>query len=215
MIFLKEKYRIVLDKRNVAAVITIILVILFFLFWDTYYLADNVKLALYQTPALIIVVSIITIDMLPNKVNPFHIDYLLLAKINEKQVNQVFDIFKNTFNYILGEILYYPHEMNLEFEDISIGQLKNINLLIRAQYVLDSGVRTVIINIKIYKLAKNLPLVSFYIPLSSDIKKSIEEMRISKNLDQWKDIIVLANTVEYYLLNHQYDGVIKDEKRRI
>lgn len=35
----------------------------------------------------------------------------------------------------------------------------------------------------------------------------------TKNLAQWKDLIVLAKTVEYYLINHQYPGVIKNEER--
>ena len=167
---------------------------LFFVFCDLNYATDNGKLALYQTPILIIVVSMITIDMLPNKVNPFHADSLILSRIDEKQADKVFEIFKNTFNFILYEILYFSHEMHLEIENISIGQLKDIT---------------------IYKLDKDNSLVSFFIPLSSNVPKSIKKMRISKNLAQWQDIIIFTKTIEYYLLNHQYYGAIKNEKRRI
>lgn len=215
MIFLKNKYRIVLDKRNVTSIIVTALTVLFFVFCDFNYATDNVKLALYQTPILIIVVSMITIDMLPNKVNPFHTDSLVLSRIDEKQADKVFEIFKNTFDFIIHEIFYSPHEMHLEIENISIGQLKDITLSIDARYVMDTGIKTILINIEIYRLDKNYPLVSFYIPLSSNIKESINEMRISKNLAQWKDIIIFAKTIEYYLLNHQYYGAIKNEKRRI
>lgn len=215
MIFLKDKYRIVLDKRNVTTILITILTVVFFLFCDMNYATDNGKLALYQTPILIIVVSIITIDILPNKVNPFHTDSLVLSRIDEKQANKVFEIFKNTFDFIIHEIFYSPHEMHLEIEDISIGQLKDITLLIDARYVMDTGIKTILINIAIYKLDKNNSLVSFFIPLSSNIPKSIKEMRISKNLAQWKDIIIFTKTIEYYLMNHQYYGAIKNEKRRI
>lgn len=215
MIFLKDKYRIVLDKRNVTSIIITALTVLFFVFCDLNYATDNGKLALYQTPILIIVVSMITIDMLPNKVNPFHADSLILSRIDEKQADKVFEIFKNTFNFILCEILYFPHEMHLEIEDISIGQLKDITLSIDARVVMDTGIKTILINITIYKLEKNNSLVSFFIPLSSNVPKSIKEMRISKNLAQWTDIIIFTKTIEYYLLNHQYDGAIKNEKRRI
>ena len=58
MIFLKDKYRIVLDKRNVTSIIVTALTALFFVFCDLNYATDNGKLALYQTPILIIVVSI-------------------------------------------------------------------------------------------------------------------------------------------------------------
>lgn len=215
MIFLKDKYRIVLDKRNVTSIIVTVLTVLFFVFCDLNYTTDNGKLALYQTPILIIVVSMITIDMLPNKVNPFHTDSLVLSRIDEKQADKVFEIFKNTFNFIIHEIFYSPHEMHLEIEDISIGQLKNITLSINARYVMDTGIRTIFINITIYKLDKDNSLVSFFIPLSSNIPKSIKKMRISKNLVQWKDIIIFTKTIEYYLLNHQYYGAIENEKRRI
>lgn len=215
MIFLKDKYRIVLDKRNITSIIVTVLTVLFFVFCDLNYATDNGKLALYQTPILIIVVSMITIDMLPNKVNPFHTDNLILSRIDEKQADKVFEIFKNTFNFIIHEIFYSPHEMHLEIEDISIGQLKDIILSINARYVMDTGVKTILIDMAIYKLDKNNSLVSFFIPLSSNVPKSIKEMRISKNLVQWKDIIIFAKTVEYYLLNHQYDGAIKNAKRRI
>lgn len=215
MIFLKDKYRIVLDKRNVTSIIVTALTVLFFVFCDFNYATDNGKLALYQTPILIIVVSMITIDMLPNKVNPFHADSLVLSRIDEKQADKVFEIFKNTFDFIIHEIFYFPHKMHLEIENISIGQLKDITLSIDARYVMDTGIKTILINIEIYRLDKNYPLVSFYIPLSSNIKESINEMRISKNLAQWTDIIIFTKTIEYYLLNHQYDGAIKNEKRRI
>lgn len=215
MIFLKNKYRIVLDKRNVTSIIVTALTVLFFVFCDFNYATDNVKLALYQTPILIIVVSMITIDMLPNKVNPFHTDSLVLSRIDEKQADKVFEIFKNTFDFIIHEIFYSPHEMHLEIENISIGQLKDIILSINARYVMDTGIKTILIDIAIYKLDKNNSLVSFFIPLSSNVPKSIKEMRISKNLAQWKDIIIFAKTIEYYLLNHQYYGAIKNEKRRI
>ena len=207
MIFLKDKYRIVLDKRNVTAVIALIATTLTFLFFG--------RSILYQTPILIIMTSVIVIDMLPNKVNPFHINSLLLFKINEKQSKKVFEIFKNTFNLILHEVFYWPHEMRLEIKDISVGQLKDITLLINSKVVLDTGIKIVLIHIKMYRLHESCPLVSFFIPLQSDISKSMEEMKITKNLDQWKDIIVLAKTVEYFLLNHQYDGAIKNEERRI
>lgn len=215
MIFLKDKYRIVLDKRNVISIIITTLTVLFFIFCDINYVTDNGKLALYQTSILIIVVSMITIDMLPNKVNPFHTDSLILSRIDEKQADKVFEIFKNTFDFIIHEIFYSPHEMHLEIEDISIGQLKDITLSINARYVMDTGIKTILIDIAIYKLDKNNSLVSFFIPLSSNVPKSIKEMRISKNLAQWKDIIIFAKTIEYYLLNHQYYGAIKNEKRRI
>lgn len=215
MIFLKDKYRIVLDKRNVTSIIVTALTVLFFVFCDLNYATDNGKLALYQTPILIIVVSMITIDMLPNKVNPFHVDGLILSRIDEKQADKVFKIFKNIFNFILCEILYFPHEMHLEIEDISIGQLKDITLSIDARAVMDTGIKTILINISMYKLDKDNSLVSFFIPLSSNIPKSIKEMRISKNLAQWQDIIIFIKTIEYYLLNHQYYGAIKNEKRRI
>ena len=215
MIFLKDKYRIVLDKRNVTSIIVTVLTVLFFVFCDLNYATDNGKLALYQTPILIIVVSMITIDILSNKVNPFHTDSLILSRIDEKQADKVFEIFKNTFDFILCEILYFPHKMHLEIENISIGQLKDITLSIDARYVMDTGIKTILINIEIYRLDKNYPLVSFYIPLSSNIKESINEMRISKNLAQWTDIIIFTKTIEYYLLNYQYDGAIKNEKRRI
>lgn len=215
MIFLKDKYRIVLDKRNVTSIIITALTILFFVFYDLNYATDNGKLALYQTPILIIVISMITIDILPNKVNPFHADSLILSRIDEKQADKVFEIFKNTFNFILCEILYFSHEMHLEIENISIGQLKDITLSIDARYVMDTGIKTILINIAIYKLNKNNSLVSFFIPLSSNVPKSIKEMRISRNLAQWQDIIIFTKTIEYYLLNHQYCGAIKNEKRRI
>lgn len=215
MIFLRDKYRIVLDKRNLTSIIVTALTVLFFVFCDLNYATDNGKLALYQTPILIIVVSMITIDMLPNKVNPFHTDSLMLSRIDEKQANKVFEIFKNTFDFIIHEIFYSPHEMHLEIEDISIGQLKDITLSINARYVMDTGIRIILINIAIYKLDKDNSLVSFFIPLSSNVPKSIKEMRISKNLAQWQDIIIFTKTIEYYLLNHQYYGAIKNEKRRI
>lgn len=215
MIFLKDKYRIVLDKRNITSIIITVLTVLFFVFCDLNYATDNGKLALYQTPILIIVVSMITIDMLPNKVNPFHADNLILSRIDEKQADKVFEIFKNTFDFIIHEIFYFPHEMHLEIEDISIGQLKDITLSINAKYVMDTGIKTILIDIAIYKLDKYNSLVSFFIPLSSNVPKSIKEMRISKNLAQWKDIIIFTKTIEYYLLNHQYYGAIKNEKRRI
>lgn len=215
MIFLKDKYRIVLDKRNITTIIITALTVLFFIFCDINYVTDNGKLALYQTPILIIVVSMITIDMLPNKINPFHTDSLVLSRIDEKQADKVFEIFKNTFDFIIHEIFYSPYEMHLEIEDISIGQLKDIILSINARYVIDTGIKTILIDIAIYKLDKNNSLVSFFIPLSSNVPKSIKEMRISKNLAQWKDIIIFAKTIEYYLLNHQYYGAIKNEKRRI
>lgn len=215
MIFLKDKYRIVLDKRNVTSIIVTALTVLFFVYCDLNYATDNGKLALYQTPILIIVISMITIDMLPNKVNPFHADSLILSRIDEKQADKVFEIFKNVFNFILCEILYFQHEMHLEIEDISIGQLKDITLSIDARAVMNTGIKTILINISMYKLDKNNSLVSFFIPLSSNIPKSIKEMRISKNLAQWQDIIIFTKTIEYYLLNHQYDGAIKNEKRRI
>lgn len=215
MIFLKDKYRIVLDKRNVTSIIITALTVLFFVFCDLNYATDNGKLALYQTPILIIVVSMIMIDMLPNKVNPFHADSLILSRIDEKQADKVFEIFKNTFNFILCEILYFSHEMHLEIENISIGQLKDITLSIDARYVMDTSIKTILINISMYKLDKNNSLVSFFIPLLSNVPKSIKEMRISKNLAQWTDIIIFAKTIEYYLLNHQYYGAIKNEKRRI
>lgn len=215
MIFLKDKYRIVLDKRNVTSIIVTVLTVLFFVFCDLNYATDNGKLALYQTPILIIVVSMITIDMLPNKVNPFHVDSLILSRIDEKQADKVFKIFKNIFNFILCEILYFPHEMHLKIEDISIGQLKDITLSIDARAVMDTGIKIILISITIYKLDKDNSLVSFFIPLSSNVPKSIKEMRISKNLAQWQDIIIFTKTIEYYLLNHQYYGAIKNEKRRI
>ena len=215
MIFLKDKYPIVLDKRNVTAVITTVLTVLFLILCDIFYMTDNAKLALYQTPILSIITSIIVIDMLPNKVNPFHTDSLILCKIDEKQANKVFEIFKKTFNFILCEILYPPHEMHLEIEDISVGQLKDITLSIDARAVFDTGIKTILIHIKMYKLDEDNPLVSFFIPLSSNLQKSINEMRISKNLAQWSDIIIFAKTIEYYLLNNQYEGAIKNEKRRI
>jgi len=176
MIFLKDKYRIVLDKRNVTSIIITALTVLFFVFCDLNYATNNGKLALYQTPILIIVISMITIDMLPNKVNPFHADSLILSRIDEKQADKVFEIFKNTFNFILCEILYFSHEMHLEIEDISIGQLKDITLSIDARAVIDTGIKTILINISMYKLDK-------------------------------------AKTVEYYLINHQYKGAIKNEER--
>lgn len=213
MIFLKDKYRIVLDKRNVTAILITILTVVFFLFCDMNYATNNGKLALYQTPILIIVVSMITIDMLPNKVNPFHVDSLILSRIDEKQADKVFEIFKNIFNFILCEILYFPHEMHLKIEDISIGQLKDITLSIDARAVMDTGIKTILISITIYKLDKDNSLVSFFIPLSSNVPKSIKEMRISKNLAQWQDIIIFTKTIEYYLLNHQYKGAIKNEER--
>ena len=215
MIFLKDKYRIVLDKRNVTSIIVTALTVLFFVFCDMNYATDNGKLALYQTPILIIVVSMITIDMLPNKVNPFHADSLILSRIDEKQADKVFEIFKNIFNFILCEILYFPHEMHLKIEDISIGQLKDITLSIDARAVMDTGIKIILISITIYKLDKDNSLVSFFIPLSSNVPKSIKEMRISKNLAQWTDIIIFTKTIEYYLLNHQYYGAIENEKRRI
>ena len=215
MIFLKDKYRIVLDKRNVTSIIVTALTVLFFVLCDLNYAADNGKLALYQTPILIIVISIIMIDILPNKVNPFHADSLILSRIDEKQADKVFEIFKNTFDFILCEILYFPHKMHLEIENISIGQLKDIKLSIDARYVMDTGIKTILINISMYKLDKNNSLVSFFIPLSSNVPKSINEMRISKNLAQWTDIIIFTKTIEYYLLNHQDYGAIRNEKRRI
>lgn len=214
MIFLKDKYRIVLDKRNITAVIITILTIGFFLFCDINYATDNGKLALYQTPILIIVVSIITIDMLPSKVNPFHIDCLMTAKVDEKQTEAVFNIFKNIINLVLCEILHYPNILELRIKDINIRQLKNVTLMIRAICTEKFGKRSVDLLISVYNNDVAVPLVSFSMIITSNIQDILNTITVTKNLSQWKDLIVLAKTVEYYLINHQYDGAIKNEERR-
>ena len=213
MIFLKDKYRIVLDKRNVTSIIVTALTVLFFVFCDLNYATDNGKLALYQTPILIIVVSIITIDMLPSKVNPFHIDCLMTAKVDEKQTEAVFNIFKNIINLVLREILHYPNILKLRIKDINIGQLKNVTLMIRAICTEESGKRSVDLLISVYNNDVALPLVSFSMIITSNIQDILETITVTKNLSQWKDLIVLAKTVEYYLINHQYDGAIKNEEK--
>ena len=215
MIFLKDKYRIILDKRNVTSIIVTALTVLFFVFCDLNYATDNGKLALYQTPILIIVVSIITIDMLPNKVNPFHIDCLMAAKVDEKQSEAVFNIFKNIINLVLCEILHYPNILKLRIKDINIGQLKNVTLMIRAIGTEEFGKRSVDLLISVYNNDVSIPLVSFSMIITSNIQDILDTIIVTKNLSQWKDLIVLAKTVEYYLINHQYDGAIKNEKRRI
>lgn len=214
MIFLKDKYRIVLDKRNITAVIITILTIVFFLFCDMNYVTDNGKLALYQTPILIIVVSIITIDMLPSKVNPFHIDCLMTAKVDEKQSEAVFNIFKNIINLVLCEILHYPNILELRIKDINIGQLKNVTLMIRAICTEKFGKRSVDLLISVYNNDVAVPLVSFSMIITSNIQDILDTITVTKNLSQWKDLIVLAKTAEYYLINHQYDGAIKNEEKR-
>lgn len=214
MIFLKDKYRIVLDKRNVTAIIVTLLTIGFFLFCDMNYATDNGKLALYQTPILIIVISIITIDMLPNKINPFHVDSLMTAKVDEKQTETVFNIFKNIINLVLCEILHYPNILELRIKDISIGQLKNVTLMIRAICTEEFGKRSVDLLISVYNNDIALPLVSFSMIITSNIQDILNTITVTKNLSQWKDLIVLAKTVEYYLINHQYDGAIKNEERK-
>lgn len=213
MIFLKDKYRIVLDKRNVTTILITILTIAFFLFCDMNYATDNGKLALYQTPILIIIVSIITIDMLPNKVNPFHIDYLMTAKVDEKQTEAVFNIFKNIINLVLCEILYYPNILELRIKDINIGQLKNVTLIIRAIGSFEFDKRSVDLLISVYNNDVAIPLVSISMIITSNIQDILDSITVTKNLNQWKDLIVLAKTVEYYLINHQYKGAIKNEKR--
>lgn len=40
MIFLKDKYRIVLDKRNITTILITILTVVFFLFCDMNYATD-------------------------------------------------------------------------------------------------------------------------------------------------------------------------------
>ena len=212
MIFLKDKYRIVLDKRNITTVIITILTIAFFLFCDMNYVTDNGKLALYQTPILIIVVSIITIDMLPSKVNPFHIDCLMTAKVDEKQTKAVFNIFKNIINLVLCEILHYSNILELRIKDINIGQLKNVTLMIRAICTEKFGKRSVDLLISVYNNDIVVPLVSFSMIITSNIQDILDTITVTKNLSQWKDLIVLAKTVEYYLINHQYDGAIKNVK---
>lgn len=213
MIFLKDKYRIVLDKRNITTILITLLTIAFFLFCDINYATDNGKLALYQTPILIIVVSIITIDMLPNKVNPFHIDCLITAKVDEKQTEVVFNIFKNIINLVLCKILHYPNILELRIKDINIGQLKNVTLMIRAICTEEFGKRSVDLLISVYNNDVALPLVSISMLITSNIQEILNSITVTKNLNQWKDIIVLAKTVEYYLINHQYNGAIKNEER--
>lgn len=214
MIFLKDKYRIVLDKRNVTSIIITILVIALFLFSDMNYATDNGKLVLYQTPILIIVVSIITIDMLPNKVNPFHIDYLMTAKVDEKQSEAVFNIFKNVISLVLNEVIYPPNILELRIKDISIGQLKNVTLMIRAIGSVEFDKKSVDLLISVYNNDVSIPLVSFSMLITSNIQDILDSITVTKNLNQWKDLIVLAKTVEYYLINHQYDGAIKNEERK-
>lgn len=214
MIFLKDKYRTVLDKRNVTSIIITILVIALFLFSDMNYATDNGKLALYQTPILIIVVSIITIDMLPNKVNPFHINYLMTAKIDEKQSEAVFNIFKNIISLVLNEVIYPPNILELRIKDIGIGQLKNVTLLIRAVGSVEFDKKSVNLLISVYNNDVSIPLASFSILITSNIQDILDSITVTKNLNQWKDFIVLAKTVEYYLINHQYDGAIKNEERK-
>ena len=214
MIFLKDKYRIILDKRNITTIITLVLAILLLLFSDTNYMTDNAKLTLYQTPILIIVVSIITIDMLPNKVNPFHVESLMTAKIDEKQAEVVFTIFKNVINLVLNEITKYPNILELRIKDIGIGQLKNVTLMIRAIGNVESDKKSVDLLISVYNNDVAIPLVSFSMIITSNIQDILDTITVTKNLVQWKDIIVLAKTVEYYLINHQYDGAIKNEERK-
>lgn len=213
MIFLKDKYRIVLDKRNVTATLITILTVAFFLFYDMNYTTDNAKLTLYQTPILIIVVSMITIDMLPNKVNPFHIDCLMTAKVDEKQAEAVFTIFKNVINLVLDEIIYPPNILELRIKDIGIGQLKNVTLMIRAIGSVESNGKSVDLLISVYNNDVAIPLVSFSMIITSDIRDILDTITVTKNLVQWKDLIILAKTVEYYLINHQYPGAIKNEER--
>lgn len=213
MIFLKDKYRIVLDKRNVTTILITVLPVLFFIFCDLNYVTDNGKLVLYQTPILIIVVSIITIDMLPNKVNPFHIDCLITAKVDEKQTEAVFNIFKNIINLVLCEILHYPNILELRIKDINIGQLKNVTLMIRAIGSVEFDKRSVDLLISVYNNDLAIPLVSISMLITSDIQDILDSITVTKNLNQWKDLIVLAKTVEYYLINHQYKGAIKNEER--
>lgn len=214
MIFLKDKYRIVLDKRNITAIIVTLLTIAFFLFCDMNYATDNGKLALYQTPILIIVTSLITIDMLPNKVNPFHIDSLMTAKVDEKQVKEVFAIFNNIINLVLCEVLHYPNILDLKIKDIDIGQLKNVTLMIRAIGNVEFNKKSVDLLISVYNNDVAVPLVSFSMLITSNIQDILDSITVTKNLDQWKDLIVLAKTVEYYLINHQYEGAIENEERR-
>ena len=182
MIFLKDKYRIVLDKRNVTSIV-------------------------------IIVVSLITIDMLPNKVNPFHIDCLMTAKVDEKQTEAVFNIFKNIINLVLCEILYYPNILELRIKDINIGQLKNATLMIRAIGSFEFDKKSVDLLISVYNNDVAIPLVSISMIITSNIQDILDSITVTKNLNQWKDLIVLAKTVEYYLINHQYKGAIKNEER--
>lgn len=207
MIFLKDKYRIVLDKRNIVAVVALIATMLFFLYSD--------GSILYQTPILIIMTSAIVIDMLSNKVNPFHIDSLKMAQVNEKQAEAVFTIFLYTMNLVVREVIYPPNHLLLKIRHINIGQLKDVTLSIEAVGTIDQGEKTVDIFVTIYSTEISLPLVSLFIPIKPNFKDTINNIKISKNLDRWKDIIVLAKTIEYFLLNHQYDGTIKNEERRI
>lgn len=213
MIFLKDKYRIVLDKRNVTSIAVTALVITLLLFSDVYYMTDNVKLALYQTPILIIVVSLITIDMLPNKVNPFHINYLMTAKVDEKQSEAVFNIFKNVISLVLNEVIYPPNIFELRIKDIDIGQLKNVTLMIRAIGSVEFNKKSVDLLISVYNNDVAVPLVSFSMLITSNIQDILDSITVTKNLNQWKDLIVLAKTVEYYLINHQYPGAIENEER--
>lgn len=215
MIFLKDKYRIIWDKRNVTTVAITILVVLLFLLSDLFFMTDNTKLTLYQTPVLIIVVSIITIDILPNKVNPFHIEGLMTAKVDEKQAEAVFTIFKNVINLVLNEVIKYPNILELRIKDIGIGQLKNVTLMIRAICDVQSDKKSVDLLISVYNNDIAVPLVSFSMLITSNIQDILDSITVTKNLDQWKDLIVLAKTVEYYLINHQYDGAIKNEERRL
>lgn len=183
MIFLKDKYRIVLDKRNVTTILITILTVAFFLFCDMNYATDNGKLALYQTPILIIVVSIITIDMLPNKVNPFHIDCLMTAKVDEKQTEAVFNIFKNIINLVFCEILYYPNILELRIKDINIGQLKNVTLMIRAIGSVEFDKKSVDLLISVYNNDVAIPLVSISMIITSNIQDILDSITVTKNLN--------------------------------
>lgn len=85
--------------------------------------------------------------------------------------------------------------------------------MIRAIGSFEFDKRSVDLLISIYNNDVAIPLVSISMLITSDIQDILDSITVTKNLNQWKDLIVLAKTVEYYLINHQYKGAIKNEER--
>lgn len=85
--------------------------------------------------------------------------------------------------------------------------------MIRAIGSVEFDKKSVDLLISVYNNDVAIPLVSISMIITSNIQDILDIITVTKNLNQWKDLIVLAKTVEYYLINHQYKGTIKDEER--